>query len=347
MKLLGRVCVALVVMATAPPVWATNSPMELKSVLHDLMTWMPGVYSSAPQVFFENAVGPPPDGVHENFYRVFSKIDAPQLGENVIYTQIHIEGKDGPIFSGQQVLFLIDIDKARQAVRIQGRRIKDPEHYVDAHLHPEMWKTIATDPNYGGNCEFLWRRHGAQIVGKLSENDKNSTTCTMTSKVSDTQYTWDAEWILNDHELWIFDNGYLKDGSLFSGRADRTHLRMSKTHDYECFASYRPAKGEPAVNNGFHMHDGGDRYTWAVKGLKEPVHIELMRSMWPSESGRNYKELLRIEAYQGDVDAEPAKRKIIGNGWASAESDRTSFGTGTWSARCKLADASAPPSKKN
>ena len=285
--------------------------------------------------------------MHENFYRVFAKIDAPQLGENVIYTQIHIEGKDGPIFSGQQVLFLIDIDKERQAVRIQGRRIKDPENYVDAHLHPEMWKTIAPDPKYGGNCEFLWRRHGAQIVGMLSENDKNNVTCTMVSKVSDTQYTWDAEWILNDHELWIYDNGYLKDGSLFSGRADRTHLRMSKTKPYECFASYRPAKGEPVVNNGFRMHDGGDRYTWQVKGVKEPAHIELMRGMWPSESGRNYKELLRIEMFQGNADAEPAKRKPIGNGWASADSDRASFGTGAWSARCKLVDPNAAPPKAN
>ncbi len=332
-------------LASAAPAAATNSPMELKSVLNDLMTWMPGVYSSAPQVFFENSAGPPPDGPHENLYRVFAKIDAPHLGEHVIYTQIHIEGKDGPMFEGQQLLFLVDIDKERQAVRIQGRRIANPEQFRDAHLHPEMWKTIAPDPQYGGNCEFLWRRHGAQIVGKLTEKTKNNDTCTMVSKISDTQMTWDAEWILNDHELWVYDNGSLKDGSLFSGRADKTYLRMSKTRSYECFASYRPVKGDPIVNSGFAMHDGADRYTWAVQGVKQPVHIVLKSCMWPSESGQNYKELLRIEMYQGDPEAEPAKRKVLGNGWAGADSDRASFGTGTWGARCKLAEAGVAPPK--
>ena len=132
---------------------------------------------------------------------------------------------------------------------------------------------------------------------------------------------------------------------LAKGRADKTYLRMSKTRSYECFASYRPVKGDPIVNSGFAMHDGADRYTWAVQGVKQPVHIELTRSMWPSESGQNYKELLRIEMYQGDPEAEPAKRKVLGNGWAGADSDRASFGTGTWGARCKLAEAGAAPPK--
>lgn len=94
------------------------------------------------------------------------------------------------------------------------------------------------------------------------------------------------------------------------------------------------------------MHDGGDTYAWTVKGVKEPVHLELMRGMWPSESGRNYTELLRLEMFYGEPDLESRdKRKVLGNGWASADSDRTAFGNVTWSARCKLYDPNAPPPK--
>lgn len=334
----------VMMLAVIGPAAARPDP-ELKAVLRDLMDWLPGEYSSLPQVFYENAIGPPPDGLHEEFYRVFAKIDAPHLGENVIYTQIRVGSKDGPIFEGQQVVFIITLDEQRRGVNVSGRRIIDPEKHQDAHLHPEMWKTIAPDPDYGGNCQFLWRRHGKQLVARLADATHDDQ-CTMVSKRSGDQMTWDAEWILNQDELWIHDNGYLKDGSLFAGRADKSYLRMSKARQYECFASYRPRKGEPVVNNGFRMHDAGDSYSWVVKGVKEPVQIELMRGMWPSESGRNYNELLRLEMFQGETDLESRdRRRVLGNGWASADSDRTAFGNETWSARCKLYDPNAPPPK--
>ncbi|MDX2144282.1 MAG: CpcT/CpeT family chromophore lyase [Rhodospirillaceae bacterium] len=327
------------------PARATNSEVELKHVLKDLMAWLPGEYSSAPQVYFETAVGPPPDGVHENLYRIFAKIDAPHLGEHVIYTQLHIEGKRGPIFAGQQVVFIITVDNQRHGVNVSGRRIKDPDQYIDAHLHPEMWTTIAPDPDYGGNCNFLWRRHGAQLVAKLSDATQDDK-CTMVSKRSGDQLTWDAEWVLNDKELWIHDNGYMKDGSLFAGRADKTHLRMTKVREYECLFGYRPAKGEPQVLNGPRMHDGGDAFVWELKDSPpRKVFYELMRGMWPSESGRNYAELIRISLYEGDPENDPEKNKLLGFGWASADSDRASFGTGAYNGRCKLYDPSAPPPK--
>lgn len=236
MKQIQRIAIGLLgVMAAVSPVAARQNP-ELKAVLRDLMDWMPGEYSSLPQVFYEDAIGPSPDGPHEEFYRVFAKIDAPHLGDNVIYTQIRIDGKDGPIFQGQQVAFIITIDEERRGVNVSGRRIKDPENHRDAHLHPEMWKTIEPDPDYGGNCQFLWRRHGKQLVARLSDATQDDK-CTMVSKRSGDQMTWGAEWILNDGELWIHDNGYLKDGTLFAGRADKAYLRMTKVRQYECFAS--------------------------------------------------------------------------------------------------------------
>ncbi|MCB2108521.1 MAG: hypothetical protein KDE14_12520 [Rhodobacteraceae bacterium] len=336
MRVLSALSVMILAMFATCDAFAINSKAETREVLRDLMAWLPGEYSSAPQIFYEREAGAPPDGEHENFYRVFAKIDAPQLGENVIYTQIRIGGKDGPIFSGQQVLFLITVDDEHRAVTVSGRRIADPDKFEDAHLHPEMWAAIAPDPDYGGNCDFRWRKHGDQIVGKLTDG-KSDTTCTMISKRSGTQYTWDAEWILNDHELWIFDNGYLDDGSLFSGRADRTHLRMYKSRPFECFAAYRPQNGEPQVFNGIAMHDRGDVHAIEIKGIEGPVYMQLMRSMWPSESGKNYADLLRLDVFQGEPETSLDDRKLIGFSWASADSDRTGFDIGTWGARCKLA----------
>ena len=76
---------ACLVLAT--PAAATNSKPELAKVLADLLAWLPGEYASIPQVYLERALGTPPDGEHETYYRVFAKIDAPHLAEHVIYTQ--------------------------------------------------------------------------------------------------------------------------------------------------------------------------------------------------------------------------------------------------------------------
>ena len=137
-----RFILAIALLALAAPAAATNSKPELAKVLEDLMAWLPGEYTSIPQVYLERALGAPPDGEHEIFYRVFAEIDAPHLGEHVIYTQIRLDGDDGTVFPGQQVVFLISIDEDKQAISISGRRIKDGEKYIDSHLHPELWPSI-------------------------------------------------------------------------------------------------------------------------------------------------------------------------------------------------------------
>lgn len=332
------ILIAFLMVGLAAPSQATNSKPELAKVLDDLMAWLPGEYTSIPQVFLERALGAPPDGEHETYYRVFAEIDAPQLAEHVIYTQTQLDGDDGTILPGQQQVFLISIDEEKRTVAVEGRRIKDPETYVDAHLHPETWATIAPDPDFGGNCAFNWRRHGNQLRGLLGDHGQ----CTMTSKRSGQEMTWDAEWILNPGELWIYDNGTLADGTLFAGREDRTHLRMYKAQRHECFISFRFPDGTAQVVNPFFMHDRGDTFT-IVTEEDEPrtLHVEFLNSLWPSNSGRNYVDLMRLTVH----DAEPGDfedEDVIGFAWAAPGSDRVGFTAEGLSARCKKAKPDDP-----
>ncbi len=217
-------------------VQATNSPPELEGVLDDVMTWLDGSFSSRPQLALEEKYGAPPDGVHYDWYRVFAKVDVPHIGDNVIYGQLHMGSPDAPIVPGTQILYISTIDEAKGAVSMSGRRIANPGDYEDAHLDPEKLKTIAIDPEYGGNCDFRWRRHGKQVVGRLAQPDEDfiDGTCSMTSKKSGLTMTWDAEWVLNEDELWIYDNGYIDGTDLFQGREDRTHVRLTRVRKFEC-----------------------------------------------------------------------------------------------------------------
>lgn len=333
------VSLALAAVLLASPAAATNSKPELAKVLEDLLAWLPGEYSSIPQVYLEKALGAPPDGVHEEYHRVFAVIDAPHLAEHVIYTQLRLGADDESIFPGQQQVFLITTDLEKGVVSVSGRRIAEPEKFVDAHLHPEMWPDIQPDPDFGGNCSFNWRRHGNQLRGLLGEHGE----CTMVSKRSGQQMTWDAEWILNPEELWIYDNGYLEDGSLFVGREDRTHLRMYKADRYECFTSIRFDDGTAQVINPYFMHNRGDTMT-IVTEEDEPrtLHVEFLTSMWPSNSGRNFVDLMRLTVHTAEDPSEYEESDVVGFAWAEPSSGRVGFTTEWLSSRCKLANPDDP-----
>jgi len=268
--------VGLSVMLCSYPTRATNSQAELAGVMADLLRWLPGDYSSQSQIDMEKRLGESPDGEHEAWFRVFAPVQAPHIGEHIIYGQLHAGGRDGPIIPGTQVLYIISMDEKNNAVTINGRRIADGPDFVDVHLYPERQKDLKLDPNTGGNCDFRWRRHGEQIVGLLANKDEAVTdgTCTMVSKVSGLQMTWDAEWVLNDHELWIYDNGYLEDGTLFIGREDRTHTRLSRVTWYSC----EWQRGDESGNVS--LHDGGGQ-----ANLNGNSHLHMLNSRWQNAAG--------------------------------------------------------------
>ena len=128
----------------------------------------------------------------------------------------------------------------------------------------------------------------------------------------------------------------------FAGRKDRTHLRMSKAKRYECFTSLRFEDGTTQVINPFFMHDRGDIFTIeTAESEPRTLHVEFLTSMWPSNSGRNFTDLIQLTLHDG----EPGNFKdedIIGFAWAEPASGRVGFTTEWASSRCKLANPDDP-----
>ena len=54
------ISIFLACLVLAAPAVATNSKPELAKVLEDLLAWLPGEYTSIPQVYLERALGAPP-----------------------------------------------------------------------------------------------------------------------------------------------------------------------------------------------------------------------------------------------------------------------------------------------
>lgn len=308
----------LVAALLLPVIWspvtqATNSQAELQGVLNDLLAWWPGEYDSLPQVELERAYGEPPDGEHDRQYRVFARVDVPHIGENVIYGEVHTGGRDGPLIKGQQVLYILSIDEENQVVRISGRRIKDGAQYERAYLYPEKLKSIALDPNYGGNCDFRFHRYGMQLRGWLANTGAPAVarTCTMTSKTSGQTMTWDADWAITPDEIWIFDNGYLLDpaqpekpGRLFAGREDLTFERLYKARIFLC--SVGEPDGDPRVKDAPVLDRGGELALTAKKndGATGGLRARLLRMPLAVGSPAVLEEFLTLAIFDG-ADSPP------------------------------------------
>jgi hypothetical protein len=321
-----RAIVIAAALCWALPAAATNSRLELQDVLRDLMAWLPGEYDSAPQIYLERKLGAPPDGEHDRVYRLFAKVDAPQIGPDVIYAEMRAGGKDGPIL--QQVVFNVFIDDKNQGVSFDGRRIADPDTHVGAHLDPAKQRTLAADPRYGGNCRFFWRRNGDQLKGGFNDG-----TCTMTSRNTQQKMTWDSEWMLNDRELWIHDNGVYDDGTLVTGRKDRTPLRLSKAREFACQVTVRPPKAAE-IKTAITLHDRGERHAFPpiVKGGK-PFYLDLMNAKWVAADGKSYWDLLRLTAIEGDP-MDKTQGRVLGMMWSEPQTRRIGLDARDISVRC-------------
>jgi hypothetical protein len=321
----------------AGPATATNSPIELRTALKTLMTWLPGQFDSEPQRFFEAEYKTPPNEQHGRVYRSFTRIDAPAIGENVIVTTVRYGGKDGQFDAGEFQVWTLAVDAGRKAIKMAPQRFKEPDKYVGIALDAEKLRNLAPDalqPAEGAaSCVIWWRLYGTQLQGKTDPG-----ACSTMSTIAKTTLNWEWEWLLNDQELWLNFAGRDASGRIVSGRADQVPWRLGKARDFECFLSYRPAKGEPQVNNGFTMHDRGDIYRWQIKeGRKTtPIFAELIRGMWPSNSGRNYVDLLRFTVYQGKPEDPPETWVALGNAHTSSGSDRAGFQGENLSGRCKV-----------
>ena len=312
-----RLLAALIPLTSVGPTAASaaGSTAELTQLLQDLLAWWPGDYDTLPQVDFERRLGAPPDGEHDRQSRQFRRVQVPHIGEHVIYGEVQVGGKDGDIIPGQQVLYIMRIDAERNALDVSGRRILNGERFRLKDQTPETLRGIAIDPNVGGNCHFLWRREGLQLVAHLSDLDANTTTCTMVSRNSGQKMTWDARWVLTPEELWVFDNGYLHDKEnparaprLFAGREDRAFEKLYKGRDFRC-----AVRGAGGARIAVTLADNGGAAVLGDKFAPQPTVLQLLRSDYERASGVGLEKKLLLSLLPAGSDAALAQTISAGD----------------------------------
>ncbi len=305
---------------------------ELEAILDDLLAWLPGEWSSAPQIHYERTVRMPAEGEHEAWYRTFARIDAPQIGPYVLYGQINLGGRDGPLYPRSQLLYKVEIDEKRGVVLVNGQGPADPEKYVNLQDHPELWKQVKMRDESLIKCDFIWRRDGEQIVGVLDgpteERRKGGPgTCSYLSATGQDFFS-DAEWTLTPETLWLYDINLLA-GQQFIGRKDRTHIKLNRVHPFACdVRDKRGSRAATAHDRGF----SGPILTASGASLE----WTLLRARYPAQDGFGLEEEMRLS-----IGAPEAKQPLhVSRAAVSAPAIAVEFEGG--SIRCVRGEALGP-----
>lgn len=296
MKRLFRVWCVLCAVSLAPNTGKAapgydQGRADLEWVMEYLIKWLPGVWDSAPQVWFERNIRMPSDeGEHEHWHRTFARINAPQIGDVVFYGQINNGGRNGAIIGGSQVLYHAVIDEDLGAVNIFGQGPLNPEDYENLHERPELWGKVQFRERDAINCDWIWRRNGDQIFGVLQGNTEDKQaygpgTCSFISKRTDEEFRADAEWVLTPEQLWLYDNNWSA-GMLFLGREDQTHIRLHRARPYTC-------EIEGPTEREVVGHDRGHVMGLRTKAGRE-LEAMLLRAEYPAADGFGRDDRLRL-----------------------------------------------------
>jgi hypothetical protein len=269
---------------------------ELEQVLEDLARWLPGSWDSFPQVYYERTVKAPRLGPHEHWHRVFARIDAPQIGTHVFYGQINVGGRRGEMMRRSQILYSAVIDEARGVVSVTGQGPQNAERYENLQDKPELWKEVRQRDPGAVRCDFVWRRSGTQIVGTLQGKQESMRkygpgTCTyMTGGSRDIEFYADAEWVLGPDDLWLYDINRMA-GYTFTGRDDRTHIRLARAYPFTC--RVLDTKGERSLAG----YDLGYLAPVSATGGKA-MDLMLLRAALPATGAPGLATRLRLSLHE-------------------------------------------------
>jgi hypothetical protein len=299
-----------------------QSPVELRQDLARLLLWLPGQYDNEPQVFLEQGLGTDADHSHPRRHSLIAAIEAPELGEHVLYWQERAGGKTGAVI--RQRLLVINGDEETLSLQMTMHPLTDAKGYIDLQDQPPaVQASVQIEQSTINQCPLLWKREIDQLRGQ------NDASCLDKQWGARQSAMAGTTWSLSKDELWILE----QDGSPRQSveHAGDFSLRYFKTRNFECYLAIELGDDQRLVENPFFLHDRGDQAVFPT-GASEPAQarVVLRRSMWPSRSGRNFVELLRVVLFFDDSDI-PA-----GMGWATPESGRVGFGTERAQARCKL-----------
>ena len=158
-----------------------QSPLEQD--LEQIMKWWPGTYNNDRQVADveaqmgeENFTGEvwrldgSGMGGYLNVTSHYIRLDAPAIGDNVLYVEEYRDGQPGETY--RQRVYILSVDEEEQVIRVNLANFKDREKYIGAYRDISMLDGISSDDiaPFHGICDLIVEQRGKRYHMRMRTN---------------------------------------------------------------------------------------------------------------------------------------------------------------------------------
>lgn len=202
---------------------------DLTHTLQRLMTGLASAFDSGAQLRAEQLSGTPKADQHVRVHRTFTRIDAPDVGDNVFVVTLRNDGPDGPIDFVEFQVWTLTIDDEYGAVKMAPRRFKNPQAFADISYDASKMKSLRaadlTPSDGAASCPIYWQADGNVIKGVSGKP------CDGPIGRPAKMLSWDWTYILGDAALWMSFAGRDPDtDAIIFGRQDQTPWRLDRVN---------------------------------------------------------------------------------------------------------------------
>ena len=180
-RLIEAAGIAAVLACLGPMPVKAQSPLEKD--LAQIMAWWPGTYNNDRQVAEveaqmgeENFTGEvwrldgSGMGGYLNVTSHYLRLDAPDIGENVLYVEEYRDGQPGETY--RQRVYTLSVDEEEQVIRVNLANFQDREKYIGAYSDIAMLDGVTRDDlaPFPEICDLIVEQRGNRYHMRMRTN---------------------------------------------------------------------------------------------------------------------------------------------------------------------------------
>lgn len=276
---------------------AEKPPQYEEPVLKDLQQFVAlytGEFDNYTQVYFEENgfLEQVPEEKHSRIYQSRHRVNAPELGELVLYEETHSGENLEKLY--RQRIVLLETEKDTRTIKTRHFALKQPERYRTQNHQLQDFSDLK--PNdltaLGQDCGTVWRKSAAQFIGRIE-----SGRCKIASKHQGKTRFILFDGVVAENEYWALEGGIEENGDFAFGRKDGIAYQYRRATPYTCWVAVKNERDEWDFFQNLRVLDqGGKGYFQTSDQVPKQYYLQLKETVFPAGKRPDVFELFIHEA---------------------------------------------------
>jgi hypothetical protein len=203
---------------------------NLKKELPLMMQWFEGRFDNFAQTVEEKESKA--EFPHEQIHSIFTRVNLPNIGENVFYVQQYMDGNEAKIY--RQRLYVFTPNKKEKAIELKIYTFPDEKAVLNAHLDQSKLAGLTLEKmDSPKGCEVYWRLKDDKFEGSMKPN-----ACKVVSKRSGKTLIITDDLFLTKDEIWINDQAKDDQGNYVFGNKSGIHHKLKRVRMFEGWTAF-------------------------------------------------------------------------------------------------------------